>query len=659
MRIMAILSAFAGAVGLNCCDRTAGPPDPAPDPQPRVVCQSTDSARVSHLGRMSCPTDWDSLKGPPSNAVYGRATSVKIIQSIASGQIWFPNSTRYPMHWDFASTVLGYPTSAYQTTWNDNYSDAPKRQYVLATITHYEGPDLWVVQVFPGDDLSSDRLAKLMKTAADSTWIGQKLVYLPANDSAAARAVRARVPMVSANAVFRGESFQCLNTGIAYGTLVRADHDTVGNGRFSPRDIVLTDGLPNDLPTVAGVITTEFQTPLSHLNVLSRNRGTPNMALRTAWTDPVFTALAGKSVRLEVTLAGWKLREATTAEVDSFWKAHVLPVPPELPLDTTPGLVGLTDLNRLALPRVGSKAANFGELARIASSYKNLFKVPEGGFAIPFAAYLDHIRKNNITPAIDSLLADGTLLENATARRAALLALQDRILQAPVDSALLADITSAIRANAQYTRMRFRSSTNAEDLAEFNGAGLYSSYTGDLDNPKKPIDVALRKTWASLWNERAFLERSAYRIDQHRVAMGVLVHRSFPDEGVNGVALTRNIYQPEYFGYVINAQQGEVSVVDPPQGTVSEQWIYYPFPDGTLGDPTLELVARGTLDGGAAVLTEAEVVRLGKALEPIQFDFCAMLGGNLREAYRYGLDVEFKLDGTTRTLYIKQARPLP
>ncbi len=658
MRIQALASALAGAIGLNCCDQTDGPTRPAGEDSLAHVCRSADSAQVSHLGSMTCPADWDSLKGPPSNAAFGRATSVKIIVSLATGQLWFPNTRRYALHWDFASNVLGYPKSQYQTTWNDNYYDAPKRQYILATLTHYEGPDLWVVQLFPGDDLSSERLASLMKTTADSTWIGQRLVYLPANDSAAARAARAGVKVVEANAVFGGETFQSLNTGITFGTLIKATHDTVGTGRFSSRDIVLTDGIPNDLPIVAGVITTEFQTPLSHLNVLSRNRGTPNMALTTAWSDPVFTSLVGHSVRLEVTLLGWKLREASPAEVDSFWKAKVLPVPPELPLDTTPGLVGLTELNHLALPRVGAKAANFGELARLASTFSN-FQVPEGGFAIPFAAYRDHIRRNGLSAAVDSLLADTRLLEDPTQRRSALSALQQRILAAPVDPALLSEIDSAIRANAQYTRMRFRSSTNAEDLAEFNGAGLYSSYTGELGNSKKTVENALRKVWASLWNERAFLERAAYRIDQHRVAMGVLVHRSFPDEGANGVALTSNIYQPEYFGYVINAQKGEVSVVDPPQGTVSEQWIYYPFLDGTLGDPSLELISRSTLEGGTPVLTEAEVVKLGKALQDVQWEFCALLGGNLREANRYGMDVEFKFDGLSRTLYIKQARPLP
>jgi hypothetical protein len=55
-----------------------------------------------------------------------------------------------------------------------------------------------------------------------------------------------------------------------------------------------------DVPVVAGIITTEFQTPLSHINVLSHNRGTPNMALTTAFTDTEILRLSEKRVFLDV-----------------------------------------------------------------------------------------------------------------------------------------------------------------------------------------------------------------------------------------------------------------------------------------------------------------------------------------------------------------------
>src|SRR6185295_8619755 len=78
--------------------------------------------------------------------------------------------------------------------------------------------------------------------------------------------------------------------------------------------------------------------------------------------------------------------------------------------------------------------------------------------------------------------------------------------------------------------MRFRSSTNSEDLNGFTGAGLYTSKTGDPQNPSKPVAKAIRNVWASLWNFRAFEERTYRGIPHTDVAMALLVHPSFPDE---------------------------------------------------------------------------------------------------------------------------------
>lgn len=45
-------------------------------------------------------------------------------------------------------------------------------------------------------------------------------------------------------------------------------------------EIVVINGTPDDLPPVSGVITTDFQTPLSHITLLCQNRGTPMLALK-------------------------------------------------------------------------------------------------------------------------------------------------------------------------------------------------------------------------------------------------------------------------------------------------------------------------------------------------------------------------------------------
>jgi hypothetical protein len=93
------------------------------------------------------------------------------------------------------------------------------------------------------------------------------------------------------------------------------------------------------------------------------------------------------------------------------------------------------------------------------------------------------------------------------------------------------------------SRLRFRTSTNSEDLDGFPCAGCYESHTGD---PADWVDVldAIRETWASIWLFRTFEERAYNGIDHSSVVMALLVHHNFPDEEANGVAITANPFDP-------------------------------------------------------------------------------------------------------------------
>jgi phosphoenolpyruvate synthase/pyruvate phosphate dikinase len=83
-----------------------------------------------------------------------------------------------------------------------------------------------------------------------------------------------------------------------------------------------------------------------------------------------------------------------------------------------------------------------------------------------------------------------------------------------------------VKAPSAYTHIRFRSSTNAEDLLGLNGAGLYESHTGILDDSAQSIESAIKKVWSSMWTLQGLEERAYYRIDQKSACMGILVHRA-------------------------------------------------------------------------------------------------------------------------------------
>ena len=72
--------------------------------------------------------------------------------------------------------------------------------------------------------------------------------------------------------------FLALNPGEGYGLLRVMDPDE----RPHPRDIVIYEALPNELPRVAGIVSTVPQTPLSHVNLRAVQDGVPNAYIRDA-----------------------------------------------------------------------------------------------------------------------------------------------------------------------------------------------------------------------------------------------------------------------------------------------------------------------------------------------------------------------------------------
>jgi phosphoenolpyruvate synthase/pyruvate phosphate dikinase len=241
--------------------------------------------------------------------------------------------------------------------------------------------------------------------------------------------------------------------------------------------------------------------------------------------------------------------------------------------------------------------------------------------------------------------------------------IRDAIKSAPLNKELVEIVRARMQRNGnEFTNYRFRSSTNAEDVKGFNGAGLYDSKTGSLTDTAKAIDKAIKGVWASLWDERAFAERQYFKIDQQSVAMGILVHRAFGEELANGVAVTKHLYRKKYPAYTFNAQIGEISVVTPPDSVSSDEGIIGLGRATGSNKISVEYLGRSNLSNGKTVLTLAQIELLTKYLTAIKEHFFYKvekgMAKDIESYWDYGMDVEFKIDTHTGRLYIKQARPL-
>ena len=468
---------------------------------------------------------------------------------------------------------------------------------------------------------------------------------------------KSHLPTITADEIYAGQTYQPLNTRSTYGYLKFMTSEEVKNRPPNMTDLVLLEGTVETLPVISGLITTQFQTPLSHLNVLCHNRNTPMMALKNATEHPALIVLEDQLVYLEVEQDTFLVRQANLKEAEAFW-ATARPKK-ALALSSNTQVQTLQDLDQLnanSIDLVGGKAANFAELCKVRMPDGSSINTPEGGFAIPFYFYADHLERNEIDLMIHELIADSLAQADPAQLQSRLKSIRKAIENAPADPDLISEVEAKILAESPTNRMRFRSSTNAEDIPGFNGAGLYTSKTGIVGHDKKTVERAIKKVWASAWNYAAFQEREYFNIQQEQVAMGILVHRGFPDEEANGVAITKNLYRPaSSSGFVINVQEGETSVVSPPKGVTCDQLICYANSqyDFYNKKDIVEYVSYSSEKGGQPILSSRQVILLTHQLAAIKKHYYHKLESN--EPYKdFAMDVEFKFEGGK--LYIKQAR---
>ncbi len=630
--------------------------------QPQPGCEYKGGG-ANYVSRIGCLADFNYIKGRPLTEKFGRAESIKIVYHIGDKKVYFTNAERFPFHYEFCTKVLSEEDDLSQFN-NKNYKVDLNREYILSNLNYYSHLDVYALELMPEDDTKAEDIYDLYKKIASLTYFSDKIKLLVSSPEMEKKyAVIPSLPIVLSDDIYKGRQYVSLNKGGTFGYLRKVDSKEFDKYNFDKHDIVILNGLPNQLPVVSGVLTVPFQTPLCHISLLCQNRGTPNATYRNAWTDNNLLKLENKLVYYEVGADTFLIRSAGEAEAEAYWKKVENRKPIQLAVDTSKQqLMNMQDLSFKNVSLVGGKAANFAELSKIRVDKKPL-PIPEGAFAIPFYYYYQHLESNNIIASLDSVLNNSNILNGAKILDSKLKLIRAAIKDAPLNKEFLNAVTKRLQSNGnEFVNYRFRSSTNAEDVKGFNGAGLYDSKTGSLTDINKTIEKAIKAVWASLWDERAFAERQYFKIDQHSVAMGILVHRAFGEELSNGVAVTKHLYRENYPAYTINVQVGEISVVTPPDSVTCDEAII------GLGEVTgsknveVEYIGRSSLSKDKAVLTIGQIALLSRYLTAIKEHFFYKVEkGNAKgvtDFWNYGLDVEFKIDAHTGNLYIKQARSL-
>ena len=451
-----------------------------------------------------------------------------------------------------------------------------------------------------------------------------------------------RIPLVFDEDIYAETSFLALNPGEGYGLLRIMDPDE----RPHPSDIVIYEALPNELPRVAGIITTVPQTPLSHVNLRAVQDGIPNAFIRDALDKPDIASLVGSYVHYEVTETGYSIRAATPAEVDAHY-ASSRPAEAQTPQrDLT--VTALTPLSQVGFEDwdvFGVKAANGAVLGTLG--------FPEGtvpdGFAIPFYFYDEFMKAHDFYARIETMLANEDFQTDFEVQDDRLDDLRDDIKDAETPQWIVDALTAMHATYPEGQSLRYRSSTNNEDLPGFNGAGLYDSKTQDPDETEEDgIDKSLKQVFASLWTFRAFTEREFHRIDHLAAKMGVLVHPNYSDELANGVAVSFGpIYGRDEY-YYVNTQLGEDLVTNPEAHSVPEELLLR-----SLGNYTI-LATSNLVEPGQLLMSDDQLRQLRAHLEVIHDHFAGLY--NPAPDDPFAMEIEFKIT-SENVLATKQARP--
>jgi len=480
-----------------------------------------------------------------------------------------------------------------------------------------------------------------------------------------------------------GVAYEVYTPGIAYGRVrTSAGDEPTGHGW---QDIVVFDEVPADWEGVlAAAVTGQRQDVLSHLNVLSAQRGTPNFFVDDA--IDAFAQFEGQLVRVEADAGNYTLTAATQAEAEAYWQVHrpaaVVENPAELEYAELEAFTEIpTDTaeeRALARSRFGAKTVGLATLSRLIDPRHQTV-----GLGVPFHWYGEFMSDN--TWLVD--LGDGPELHSYADTIAAWLEDEAFRTDSSVRSERLAQLRNEMQTNgvvpaalvealherivtvfgSDTVMVRIRSSSNAEDTPTFNGAGLYDSTSAcaadslpgadpavsacDPTNERRTLEQGLARVWSSLWNYGAFEERDYYQLDHASIAMGATISLRYESERVNGVAFTGNPIDPQQPRFTVNAQLGEVDVVSPTPGVTAELSLLT-IAGGEVVE--IERIVPSTLvSSGQTVMSDAQLEALGRVMAELEASY--PVDYQVEDAPSPILDLEFKITDHDE-LVIKQIR---
>ena len=317
---------------------------------------------------------------------------------------------------------------------------------------------------------------------------------------------------------------------------------------------------------------------------------------------------------------------------------------------------------------VGGKNASLGEMIQ---NLADAGVTVPGGFATTAHAYREFLQANALDEKIYAEL-DALNTNDTTALAESGAKIRDWIMDGTLPSELEQEIRDAYQQmNAESSMndavaVAVRSSATAEDLPNASFAGQQETYL-NISGIDHLLD-AVKKVFASLFNDRAISYRTHQGFEHRKVALSACIQRMIRSDGAtSGVMFSLDtesgfrdaVFVTGAYGLGETVVQGEV---DPDEFYIHKPTLEKGKPavlSRSLGKKAIRMVYSGDPTGYNPVRTENTPLDLRKkfCVTDAELESLARQAVAIEKHYGKPMDIEWAKDSIDEQLYIVQARP--
>ncbi len=250
---------------------------PSPTSEPKGAMAKTPDTSKRALNEIKSRSDFDLVaRVYHQDTPYALPHAMFVIDRKDKNKIYYVNSQKYRFHKDFL--LANYLVARGEDVFTPIYINE-NRRFIVGTIAWQKTVEKFTFELWEGDLASAD-LIKLAYDTINKTFF-DKVAFKPNSILQDAHSEKLGIERISADEIQKNQEYLALNTGEAVGRIhiIEKLDDTVEIG---DNEILVLRELPASLPPVRGIIVAQPSTPLSHINILAKGWGIPNVYIKDA-----------------------------------------------------------------------------------------------------------------------------------------------------------------------------------------------------------------------------------------------------------------------------------------------------------------------------------------------------------------------------------------